>query len=67
MDKLLNVRGMTCNHCKSSVQNALCRLPGVSKVEVDLTSGEVRVAYDETRLDEAALRRAVEDIGSDVE
>ena len=66
MEKVLDVRGMTCNHCKSSVEGALGGLPGVSRVEVDLVTGKVKVAYDEARVDEAGLRQAVEEIGFDV-
>lgn len=32
----LNVQGMTCNHCKMSVTNALTELEGVQNVEVHL-------------------------------
>lgn len=66
MEKVLDVRGMTCNHCKASVEGALGQLPGVSKVTVDLASGKVTVVYDAARLGEAQLRQTVEEIGYDV-
>jgi copper chaperone len=65
-EKVLDVRGMTCNHCKASVTSALTQLAGVSRVEVDLPTGRVQVEYDAARLDESALRRAIEDVGFDV-
>lgn len=38
MQTTLNVRGMTCGHCESSVTGALERLDGVTSVEVNLGS-----------------------------
>ena len=32
----LTVKGMSCNHCKQAVTQALEALPGVSDVNVDL-------------------------------
>ena len=39
----LNIKGMTCNHCKSAVENALKSVDGVNNVEVDLENGVARV------------------------
>src|SRR5690606_10977705 len=36
---VLDVRGMTCSHCSSSVEKALAQQPGVSRVSVDLQNG----------------------------
>jgi len=36
---VLDVQGMDCEHCASSVKNALTGQPGVSEVQVDLGSG----------------------------
>jgi copper chaperone len=66
MEKVLNVRGMTCNHCKASVEGALGQLPGVSRVTVDLATGKVTVTFDAARVGEAKLRQTVEEIGYDV-
>ena len=35
----LTVKGMSCNHCKQAVTQALEALPGVSDVNVDLEKG----------------------------
>ena len=42
----ITVKGMTCGHCAASVTKALEELPGVSQVQVDLTSGRVSFASD---------------------
>ena len=37
------VKGMTCDHCVRAVSTELSRISGVSKVSVDLASGDVTV------------------------
>ena len=41
--KELKIEGMTCGHCRASVQNALESVEGARNVEVDLASGRARV------------------------
>lgn len=45
MEQTLNVQGMTCGHCKMSVENALNNLEGVQTAEVNLDAGNVAVTY----------------------
>jgi copper chaperone CopZ len=66
MEKVLTVHGMTCDHCKASVKSALGRLPGVRAVQVNLATGKVTIASDQ-ELDEALLRRVIEEIGYDLD
>lgn len=63
---ILNVTGMSCNHCKSSVEEALGQLEGVSNVNVNLETGRVEVTYDESAVSLEAMREAVEDQGYEV-
>lgn len=62
----LDVRGMSCGHCKMSVEGALKKLAGVSEVHVNLETGKVEVIYDEGKVTLEAMRQAVEDQGYDV-
>jgi copper chaperone len=39
------VKGMSCGHCAAAVTKALEALPGVSGVQVDLTSGRVSFSH----------------------
>lgn len=64
--KTLDVKGMTCGHCKMSVEGALNGLEGVSAVEVDLNTGKVEVTYDEAKASLESMKEAVEDQGYDV-
>jgi len=44
MNKIeLNITGMTCDHCKLGVTNALKSVPGVTDAQVDLKSGKAVV------------------------
>jgi copper chaperone CopZ len=43
MELKYHVNGMTCNHCKASVENNLQKIEGVKSVEVDLVSKTVSV------------------------
>jgi copper chaperone len=67
MTTTLQVQGMTCNHCKMAVTNALQQLEGVNRVEVHLEKGTVDVDFDETKVSIAQLKEAVEEQGYDVE
>ena len=40
MKSILQISGMTCEGCRSSVKNKLSTLDGVDKVQVDLTKGQ---------------------------
>lgn len=66
MQTTLDVKGMTCGHCESSVKGALKGLDGVTSVEVDLGSGKVDVTYDDAQVTVAEMREAIEDQGYDV-
>lgn len=54
----LDVSGMTCNHCRAAVAQALTKVPGVSHVSVDLATGRATITTDSG--DDAALVAAVE-------
>jgi len=59
------VKGMTCDHCKSAVTQELSKLDGVTEVEVDLASGQVTVA-SERALGDEEVRSAVDEAGFEV-
>lgn len=61
----LNITGMDCNHCASRLGQALQRVEGVIRAEVD-PGGNATVRFDEAKVDEAALRERVRAAGFDV-
>jgi len=60
----LNVQGMSCGHCVQSVEKAVRGLGASAKV--DLSGGKVDVEFDETQVQLAAIKDAIEDQGYDV-
>ena len=63
---IIGVNGMTCNHCKMSVENALKRLDGVNSAEVSLENKNVTVEFDNSKIGLEALKAAIDDTGFDV-
>lgn len=59
------VEGMSCEHCVGAVRGELAGLAGVTEVDVDLASGQVRVV-SEAPLDEVDVRAAVDEAGYEV-
>ena len=58
----LKVQGMTCEHCVRTVKNAVSSLEGVSKVEVSLRDGLVRVQMEKD-VPLADIKRSIEEWG----
>ena len=61
LDTTINVSGMTCNHCKQSVTNAVMGCTNVTDVKIDLDSGDVFISGENFNLDE--IYSAVENNG----
>ena len=58
------VNGMSCSHCKACVEKAVRVLDGVEFAEADVSRKELLVEWhDEDDVDEAALKKAVEEAG----
>lgn len=64
--EVIQVKGMTCGHCKASVEGALKKLDGVLSAEVDLGADNVTVEYDETKVSLDQLKDEIEGVGFDV-
>ena len=60
MEKVITIEGMMCMHCAARVQKALEAL-GNLHAEVDLDANTATVTGGQ--LDDAALKKAVEDAG----
>ncbi len=62
---VINVRGMTCQHCKTAVEKALMSTEGVDGVFVDIDEGTVSVEYDDSRTDPEKIRASITSAGYD--
>ena len=60
-EKVIQIEGMHCDHCRQSVTSALNRLDGVA-AKVNLDQKRAVVSYDR-EISDRALTKAVEDAG----
>ena len=63
---VLNVEGMSCQHCVMSVEKAVGALNGVKKVAVDLKAKQVRVEYDPRQVSLEKIKATIDDQGYEV-
>lgn len=61
--KVIKISGMSCDHCRKAVEQALSALPGVISAEVNLTAGTAKVLYDAAAVSFADMQRAVAEAG----
>ena len=66
INKVIKVDGMSCEHCKNTIESALAKINGVRTAEVDLDKNEVRVDYNDELVSTKDLHDAIEDRGYDV-
>ena len=59
----LEIRGMTCAGCVSTIENRVKKLPGVESCEVNLAAGSAVVRFNPTKTDEDEISRAIEAAG----
>lgn len=68
MDQLtLRVPGISCGHCKASIEGALTMLAGIKAATVDVKQKTVEASFDESLLDRTRIVAAIEEQGYDVE
>ncbi|MDR0851045.1 MAG: copper ion binding protein [Clostridiales Family XIII bacterium] len=63
---VINVVGMSCQHCVNAVTEATTALPSVSDVNVDLTAGTVSLSYDSDAVSLDAIKGAIDEVGFEV-
>lgn len=57
----INVKGMTCNHCKANVEKNISKIEGIKTVKADITSEMVEISGDE--IDENEIEKLVNELG----
>ena len=63
MEKKYDVRGMTCSACVANVTKAVERLDGVNTANVNLMTNSMKVNFDENKINDEEIIKAVEKIG----
>ena len=64
--RIINVAGMSCDHCRMAITRAVSALEGVGSVEVSLEEGTVTVECDEEGLPLEAIEQAIVSQGYEV-
>ena len=64
--RILNIEGMSCDHCRMAVTRAVSALEGVGSVEVSLETNTAAVEFEESRLNLETIKQAIQDQGYDV-
>ena len=60
--KEVNIEGMSCNHCKMSVEKAVGSIEGVTNVEVSLENKNA-IVKSNVEIDEEKIKNAIEEEG----
>jgi copper chaperone CopZ len=63
MSVVYSVPGISCGHCKASIEGEVAKVAGVAGVTVDIDAKTVTVEGDAT---DAELRAAIDEAGFDV-
>ncbi len=66
MTTILNVEGMSCEHCVRAITEAVKGLEGIQSVAVDLKAGTVSVEHDPDLSSVEKIISEIEDQGYDV-
>jgi copper chaperone len=62
-EKIFDVEGMSCGHCKAAVEEELNRISGVERSNANFGRGTVEGRYDESRVTTDDIEHAVEVAG----
>jgi copper chaperone len=63
---VLNVPAVSCNHCKTAIENAVGALPGVERVDVDVAGKSVSLDYDASTVELETIEKTMADEGYEV-
>lgn len=61
----LNVFGMTCASCSSTIEREMAKIDGVKTISVSLSTEKARIDYDSAKLGIRDLVEHIEDLGFD--
>jgi Cu+-exporting ATPase len=67
LERLLDIKGMTCTACATAIEKSVSNLDGVEEVAVNFATERMKVVYDEGQLNEAGIIEEIRNTGYDVE
>lgn len=62
----ISVPGISCDHCKMSIEGAVSALDGIESVEVEIEPRTVNLSYDESTVGMEEIKAAIEAAGYEV-
>lgn len=62
-ERVFTVSGIHCDGCASNIERGLTRMDGVRRVAADPATQQVRVRFDERRLEASAVATQLERLG----
>ena len=65
-NQVINVNGMSCDHCVQTITKALTELNGVADVQVDLDKKVVVVDFEENQTDLKTISNKITEVGFEV-
>lgn len=63
--RIINIDGMTCGGCVSSVHTATSDIDGLETITIDIADNQATVIFDDTLTSAAAIAQAIDDAGFD--
>ena len=63
---ILNINGMTCMGCVSSIEKVLAEISGVSDSDISLEKQQARIQYDPEKTDINQLKEAIVGAGFEI-
>lgn len=62
-NKTFDIEGMSCSSCAQTVEKATAKLPGMIQASVNLATEKLTVKFDQQKLSENDIKKAVSDAG----
>jgi copper chaperone len=66
MEQIVTAQGMSCMHCKMTIEKAVKALPGITSVNADPDTKKVEINFDEKTVTIDAIKHAIEEAGYEV-
>lgn len=63
---IMNINGMTCQGCVSSVKNVLEKISGVNDADVSLENKQVTIQYDAEKTNVNQFKEAIMEAGFEI-
>lgn len=66
MNTALNVPGISCDHCKKTIEGAVGQLDGIGMVEVDIDQRTVAIDFDDNAVTLPEIVATLDEAGYEV-